>query len=241
MIETTSHKCFLCNLTSPHINDYYITLKKMYHGEQNYEKIIPENNAILNFWKKEKLCWFNCRAELLKKSIFESLKVNGLYLEFGVYTGGTINLISSLIPNKIIYGFDWFKGLPDNYTPSFPKGSAKVDFIPYDKINSNVKLIVGLVQDTLIPFLNKYNEKIAFMHLDLDVYSATSYVLNNSINFIQKGTIIQFDEFFELDKEEDKLYWYQDEFDAWNEFIKKNNVNFNYIGTQGSCCSMIIT
>jgi len=36
-------------------------------------------------------------------------------MEFGVYEGGTINFIAGLNPTKTIYGFDGFKGLPEEW------------------------------------------------------------------------------------------------------------------------------
>ena len=40
---------------------------------------------------------------------------NGLFLEFGVYNGSSINILSKLRPNKIFHGFDTFTGLPEDW------------------------------------------------------------------------------------------------------------------------------
>jgi hypothetical protein len=53
------------------------------------------------------------RRELLKKSV-TAVTVDGLYCEFGVGSGGTVNYIASLIPQKKIHGFDAFEGLPED-------------------------------------------------------------------------------------------------------------------------------
>jgi hypothetical protein len=42
------------------------------------------------------------------------VKNEGLWLEFGVCSGRTINLISTNTKNKV-YGFDSFFGLPENW------------------------------------------------------------------------------------------------------------------------------
>lgn len=176
------------------------------------------------------------RFQMFENSVWEALKVDGLFLEFGVLTGGTINQISSLIPNKIVYGFDSFKGLPENYTDVYRKGSMK-HIIP--KVNPNVKLIIGWFEDTLNPFLNEHKEKVAFIHMDADVYSSTYYVLETLIkaNRLQIGTVIQFDEIFEIEGK----YWYQDEFKAWNEIIKKYKIKTDYLCWAGFChCAYII-
>ena len=40
---------------------------------------------------------------------------DGLFLEFGVYKGQSINILSKLKPNKIFHGFDTFTGLPEEW------------------------------------------------------------------------------------------------------------------------------
>jgi hypothetical protein len=55
---------------------------------------------------------FTNKFELLKHAVTE-ISVDGLIMEFGVYKGETINHIASLLPNKQIYGFDSFEGLPE--------------------------------------------------------------------------------------------------------------------------------
>ena len=47
---------------------------------------------------------------------------NGHILEFGVFSGGTINYLAKKMPTKIIYGFDSFQGLPENWRDGFPVG-----------------------------------------------------------------------------------------------------------------------
>ena len=46
----------------------------------------------------------------------EGLDDTGLLLEFGVYTGSSINLISEHHPTRPVYGFVSFEGLPENRT-----------------------------------------------------------------------------------------------------------------------------
>ena len=55
---------------------------------------------------------------------------DGLFLEFGVYKGTSINFISSLIPDKKIYGFDSFGGLPEEWVPFLRVTSARMGSCP---------------------------------------------------------------------------------------------------------------
>ena len=53
----------------------------------------------------------------------------GLYCEFGVYTGSAINYIASKI-DTTIHGFDSFEGLPEDWRTGAAKGTFKVDGLP---------------------------------------------------------------------------------------------------------------
>ena len=54
---------------------------------------------------------FPNRIDHLKHAIAQT-EIEGLYLEFGVFKGETINEIALAKPDKIVYGFDSFEGLP---------------------------------------------------------------------------------------------------------------------------------
>jgi tRNA G46 methylase TrmB len=43
----------------------------------------------------------------------DQVSLDGIYVEMGVCNGRTINFIAALNPEKIIYGFDSFEGLPE--------------------------------------------------------------------------------------------------------------------------------
>jgi len=176
----------------------------------------------------------NTRINLFKKSL-EAITVEGMNMEFGVMSGGTINSISNIIPNKTVYGFDSWLGLPDDFTARYPAG-VFVQEIP-KTFNPNVELVVGMIETTLPRFLERHPEKIAFVHMDVDIYSSTKYVLDTLAPRIQVGTVIQFDEIFEAEEG----WWYLGEFNAWNDFVKEHNVEYEYVGWMKSChCSFKI-
>ena len=163
--------------------------------------------------------------QLLYNSI-NHVSVDGLNLEFGVWRGGSINYLGALKPNLKFYGFDSFKGLPEDWSTFYPKGWMAVDGPP--KTCVNVELVVGLFQDTLKPFLEKHPEKVAFLNLDADLYSSTKYVLFTLAdhNRLQSGTVIKFDEVFYQDSPHTIL---DDEHRVFNEFIVTYDVEFNWL------------
>jgi len=114
----------------------------------------------------------------------------GIAVEFGVYTGGSLKSIARYFPHKA-YGFDSFAGLPEDWREGFPKGHFSLSNEP---IIDKAKLVVGLFEDTLEQFLREKKPRISFIHMDADLYSSTSFVLDKLNPFIDAGCIIVFDE-----------------------------------------------
>lgn len=149
------------------------------------------------------------------------LAATGLVLEFGVATGRTINHWARLLPEKTIHGFDSFEGLPENWTWYMRAGHFKQN-LPL--VRPNVKLHVGWFDETLEPFLATNPEPIAFLHIDSDLYSSASYVLEQLVFRLRVGSIIVFDEYLNFPG------WDQDEHRAWKETAKKYRIQYEYIG-----------
>lgn len=148
---------------------------------------------------------------------------SGLFLEFGVYKGKTINYMAERINNKKIYGFDSFEGLPEDWHPGYEKSAYSLEGnIP--KCKNNVYLIKGWFSETLPVFLEEHkDEKCVYIHIDCDLYSSTKYVLMTLKDRITKGTVICFDEFCGV------IGWKKDEYAAFNEFIKETGFSYRYI------------
>lgn len=119
--------------------------------------------------------------------------IEGMILEFGVYRGQSIMQMAAVTDRKI-YGFDWFKGLPEDWNYCHLQGMFACD-IP--EVPDNVELVVGLFQETLVPFLANHPGQIALAHMDADLYSSTSYVLQNIKSRLVPGSILAFDEIAE--------------------------------------------
>ncbi len=165
---------------------------------------------------------FNNRFELLKYAIKE-IRIEGLILEFGVYKGETINFIADMLPNRVIYGFDSFEGLPETWRYDFEEKTFALTELP--KVRKNVKLIKGWFKDTLPNFVKETGETpVAFIHIDCDLYSSTKEIFENLREKILPGTIIVFDEFFNYPS------WEEHEYRAFMEFVENNNVVFEWLG-----------
>ena len=167
--------------------------------------------------------------ELYKKIV----NIPGEVLEFGVYKGASIirfatyrELLENTYSRKII-GFDIFGEFPktdnddDNkfiqrFEEQGGNGISKEvleDFIKHKNIN-NIELIKGNIFDTLDEFLEKNKQiKISLLHLDLDVYKPTKFILEKLYERMVPGGIIVFDDYGTV----------KGATDAIDEFLKEKN------------------
>lgn len=161
----------------------------------------------------------------LKKILSENkLKV---CLEFGVFNGMTINMISKHCDK--VYGFDSFEGLPEDWNGVCKKEHFQVKGLP--KVDKNTTLIKGWFNETLEVFLNENPDIIIDMiHIDCDLYSSTRDIFNILIKYnkIKNGLIIVFDELINYSK------FYEGEIKALYEMNINSNINFEWLYTHGN-------
>jgi len=151
----------------------------------------------------------------------------GLWLEFGVFEGYTINHIAKINNDQKIFGFDSFVGLPEPWWGCMGIGFFNRDGI-FPEVEKNVSLISGWFSNTLPEFIkNCGDDVVSFLHIDSDIYSSAATVLELLSNKIVPGTIIVFDEFYNYPE------WVFHEFKAWEEFCEKYKVNYEYVAYAG--------
>ena len=168
--------------------------------------------------------------------VFQHMKLrhkpNTLWLEFGVASGNTINYISKFTNDKV-QGFDSFEGLPEKWRDGYDKGAFNRNgSLP--QVNSNVELIKGWFNETLLNFIQTHNKKVSFIHIDVDLYSSTKYIFDVLKDYIDSDCIIVFDELvnypgFDGDTGELKAFY---------EFITENNVDYEWIGMNGKVANV---
>tara|TARA_A100001515_G_scaffold100284_1_gene81121 strand:- start:2477 stop:3121 length:645 start_codon:yes stop_codon:yes gene_type:complete len=174
-------------------------------------------------------------------------KVDGMWLEFGVWVGTSSRIISSFMPdkNKVLYGFDSFEGLPEDWACSetgvVQKEGKKGAFNLNGEIPKppakNIKYIKGWFEDTLPDFVKEHKEPLAFLHVDSDLYSSAKTIFNHLSDRIVKGTVIIFDEFY-------NYVGYKDhEYKAFQELLQEKDISYKWIGhvVDGRQASLIIT
>lgn len=150
------------------------------------------------------------------------LRRDGLVLEFGVATGRTLNQFARWLPDKIVHGFDGFKGLPEDWTSRMRKGFFARRDLP--RVRRNCELHVGWFDDTLPGFVDQHSGSVCLLHIDCDLYSSTDIVLSTLKDQIVPGTVIVFDEYINYPG------WQLDEFRAWQEHVGAWGREYEYIG-----------
>src|SRR5579859_7811030 len=112
---------------------------------------------------------FTSKNALLDAALKDVKISGGLYCEFGVYGGDSINFIAERV-DSTIYGFDSFQGLPEDWRPEVSKGHFATKGLP--RVAKNVELVVGWFDKSLPPFLEGHPGPASFLHVDSDLYSS---------------------------------------------------------------------
>lgn len=204
----------------------YILLPDEFKGRVNLHELYSKEQQLnsYNYFKKyfkSSILLKNAndiRDYSIKRAKEQDISNKFYYIEFGVYDGTSINFFSKHVSN--IYGFDSFDGLREDWTGNF--GFAKGHFdlkSKLPKVNKNVTLIKGLVQDTLDDFIHK-DLQINFIHMDLDTYESSLFVLKKIKPYLCKNSIILFDQLHNFEG------WDTGEFKALKEVFKDDEYKF---------------
>lgn len=162
------------------------------------------------------------------------VSVNGLWLEFGVGKGTTIDFIAESSAGMLVIGFDSFEGLPEDWkmsdTLSYLKGHYSLSGTIPPLKSKNVRLVRGYFHETLPDFMERNPQPCALVHIDCDLYSSTIYVLEmlHKYNKLVKGTVIMFDELYNYQ------YFEEYEFRAFREFFSKHRIPYSWIAHTSS-------
>jgi hypothetical protein len=178
---------------------------------------------LLDALERDEAVW--CRSgEEVRAIALERRQVEGLIVEFGVYTGQTIRFWASNV-EQTVHGFDSFEGLPDGDGVWKP-------YISGDRFNvgerlpdvpANVTLHKGWFSDTLPGFCEAHAGPISLAHVDCDIYSSTKTIFDTLGDRFVPGSVIVFDEYFNYPG------WQFEEYRAFQEFVKARKVAYSYL------------
>lgn len=167
---------------------------------------------------------FNKASEIWDYSIDHIAdSMPNVILEFGCYSGTSINYFAKRLPNCKLVGFDSFEGLPEDWHGHHAvKGSfGRKGVMP--NVLKNVELIPGWFDDSVPQFLeNTPSLQVPFIHIDSDTYKSATTVLSSMRHYMHSGMLILFDEYFGYPN------WRNGEFLAWKEFTTLHSIKYKY-------------
>ncbi len=148
------------------------------------------------------------RLFILYQSVINALRLEGEspnMAEVGVHKGGSTHFIASIARYMsdrppAIYSFDTFAGHPDDIRPELDGRHAPGSFddTSYEDVAqylsefNNVVLLKGRFQDNCHIISGK---RFSFVHIDVDIYSATRDCLNFFADAVVSGGIIVVDDY----------------------------------------------
>jgi hypothetical protein len=166
------------------------------------------------------------RREEVWDFALSNCRIEGLFAEFGVHAGDSINHIAAAVRERqiTVYGFDSFEGLKENWKGTWYRAGHFSLEGNLPQVLSNVSLVKGWFDETLPRFLADHpNQPMSFIHLDADTFESTTLLLAHLADRIVKGTIIVLDEYLGFPN------WQRGEFLAWHNFVEARGLKYRYL------------
>jgi O-methyltransferase len=128
----------------------------------------------------------------LYKGVLQTEKIPGDIVELGVYKGGTAKLICEIKGDRRFHLFDTFEGMPEAGEGDIIQEGAFGDITVEDvkkylRDYKNVFFYKGLFPETAEAINGR---RIAFLHLDVDIYTSTRDALHFFYPLMNRGGMI---------------------------------------------------
>lgn len=163
----------------------------------------------------------NAQQDVLRLSLARA-PAQGMILEFGVAGGTSIRYLAERT-TRPVHGFDSFEGLPADWGGRHEEQGHYSTGGVLPDVPAHVRLYKGWFEQTLPVFLERNPGPVAFVHVDCDLYASTKTVLDGIASRLQAGSILVFDEFFNIPN------WRNNEYRAFIEFVSAYAVKYTYI------------
>lgn len=193
-------------------------------------------------WLRQELPKIPKRGEFALPYVLSRLGCgsDGLVMEFGVFTGATINQMAGACPQRKVYGFDSFAGLPEDWTVDDGKKTGRNFQITrglfslkgsLPAVQPNVALVKGWFNETVPEFLARPEVAsvpvVSLLHVDSDLYSSAHLVLEALDSRLKPGSVIVFDELVNYPE------YRQGELKALFDWASAHKRQFDWLGVSG--------
>lgn len=161
--------------------------------------------------------WFGDNVALLRHAL-SCAPARGAVVECGVFHGRTVSLLARWAPQRRVFGFDSFQGLPEAWSGHEPAGSYSTGGrLP--EVPENVELRAGWFDQTLPEFAAGLDQPIALLHVDCDLYASAAQVLSALGPCLAPGAVVVFDEYTGY------AGWRNHEYRAWREYLEQSDTH----------------
>lgn len=140
------------------------------------------------------------RLWIIYQMVTQSLRIPGCFLECGVYVGGTALFIAQLMEGsgKMLHLFDTFTGMPKTNPERDWHLEGEFADAPIEQVvetvghKDDVTFHKGLIPET---FAGLEDARIAFAHIDTDIYRSTLDCCEFVYPRLVPGGVIVFDDY----------------------------------------------
>jgi O-methyltransferase len=160
--------------------------------------LMPEWRERLRAEDPRSLVPVHAKYVLYNLALDAARRCSGEFAECGVYKGGTAKILAELAPDRPLHLFDTFAGMPatdpshDIHKAGDFADTSLASVREYLSGHPNVTCVQGLVPDSLEVIRER---TFAFVHIDLDIYSAIKSACEFFYPRMQLGGILLFDDY----------------------------------------------
>jgi predicted O-methyltransferase YrrM len=165
---------------------------------------------------------FLTRMDMLE-GICSGNLIDGSIAEFGVFTGAVTRFIRPRFPDRVYHAFDSFRGVPEQMSLSVSKWAFDQGGV-VPKLPKDVTVHAGWFADTLPEYRKAYDEALALIYIDCDLYESVCEVLDGIQDQLRPGSILVFDDWYNFPN------WEAHSYRAVNEFVARSGLSLVTIG-----------
>lgn len=158
----------------------------------------PEWSSRLRAGDSHSVLSLQSRYNLYTLALESIRRCNGDLAECGVYKGGTAKILAQAVPDRPLYLFDTFMGMPETDAARDLHKAGDFSDVTLEGVSAylsehpNAKCFAGLIPESLAPITDK---KFAFVHIDLDIYAAIKSACEFFYPRMQPGGSMLFDDY----------------------------------------------